>query len=147
MINITKKYIKEDKSMNKKIKYTLFCAVLILTTAFVLTTVKSPGTGTDTAVQKNEKTQSENSAEINVSPEHVRAESKTDNGNVTKYILKYDGNIVVLITKTSSGAQTSHKVDGINPNYLTEYDLNQLRDGISVDSEAELYKLIEDFSS
>ena len=49
--------------------------------------------------------------------------SEESGDDVTKYILKYDGKNVLLITVLPDGTQTKHKADKIDVRYLTEYDI------------------------
>lgn len=73
--------------------------------------------------------------------------ASTDIKHITKYILKYDNDEVVLISRFDDGKETSNPMPDININYLTEIDIEHLKQGIELDSEEKLFKLIEDYSS
>lgn len=149
MINNTKKYKKRLNIMEKKLRYIAVCAVFLSAAVFFSITAKSPGNAGGVNLPKYSEIADENSEKTGISPGHALAQTPSEESgdDVTKYILKYDGKNVLLITVLPDGTQTKHKADKIDVRYLTEYDINQLSQGIEVQSEDELYKLIEDFSS
>ncbi len=84
----------------------------------------------------------------NIAKSHTaKADEKDESSTVTKYILKYDGKNVILSIISPGGSETEHKIEKINARYLTDYDINLLKEGIELSDDDELYKILEDFSS
>lgn len=84
----------------------------------------------------------------NIAKNHTaKADEKDESATVTKYILKYDGKNVILSIISPGGAETEHKIEKIDVRYLTDYDINLLKQGIELSGDDELYKILEDFSS
>ena len=139
--------------MRKNGFYLVLMCFTITVTAFVCLsrydTVKAPDTDeppTDIIIRSKEVEPVPEDAEIkDAEPENISA--STDSARVTKYILKYDENEVVLICIFANGKKTESTMPDINIDYLTEIDREQLISGIELTDEEELYKLIEDYSS
>lgn len=77
-------------------------------------------------------------------------ENTPANINITKtkkYILKYQDGKVLLISQYENGEENITPVSEINAEYLTETDLENLKNGIELSTEEELYKILEDYSS
>ena len=66
-----------------------------------------------------------------------------------KYILKYyeDTNKINLIIKYKDGSQIISPIETINPDYLTDEDIQSLKKGIELSSKEDMFILIEDYSS
>ncbi len=138
--------------MKKNVMYTLISLSVFVCAVFYTSNVQSPAPKRQNAKPERDFAYAKDSK---TEPEYKNtSEDENENINVgvsvphvTKYILKYYNNKVMLICEYSNGKKTESEVTEINVNYLTETDKKSLSDGIVLKNSEEVYKLIEDYSS